>query len=65
MIGLRAVVMVWMRCWSAFGLGSGVVGFRWRVFSRPDLVVGYCHDPIVEGRKDFAVVEFQVLMLSC
>ena len=52
--------MILIKCWSGLGFGRGAVLLRLRFFSRPPLVVEYCHALIVEGREDAILAGFCV-----
>lgn len=54
-MGLRARASTCTRFWVGLGFGRGAEGLSLRVFSRPPLVLVYCHALIVDGGKGAAM----------
>lgn len=48
--------MTWTRCSSGLGIGKGTEVLSLRLFSRPPLVLEYCHALMVDGGKDDIIV---------
>lgn len=48
--------MTLTKCWFGFGFGKGADGLSCRFFSRPPLVLEYCHARIVAGGGAFAMM---------